>query len=66
MQQASEQAEKRNLKQVYLTASQDWEVDPMEEAERQGIELDMSSHDGKFEGQPYNLDFVVRKNVADE
>ena len=41
-------------------------MDPMEEAERQGIELDMSSHDGKFEGQPYNLDFVVRKNVADE
>ena len=38
----------------------------MEEAEKQGIDLDMSSHDGKFEGLPYNLDFVVKKNIADE
>ena len=30
--------------------------------EAEGINLDMSSHDGKIEGLPYNLDFVIRHN----
>ena len=38
--------------------------DLLEEAEKLGIELDMSSHDGKLAGLPYNLDFVVRNNSS--
>ncbi len=30
------------------------------EAEKEGLVLDMSSHDGKVEGLPYDLDFAVR------
>ena len=33
----------------------------MEEAEKAGITLDMSSHEGKDEGMPYSLEFVLRK-----
>ena len=33
-----------------------------EEAKKEGIYLDMSSHEGMLEGLPYNLDFTVRKN----
>ena len=32
-----------------------------EEADRNGIILDMSSHFGKLEGLPYVLDYIVRK-----
>lgn len=37
----------------------------MEEAEKQGIVLDMSSHDEKIDGLPYNLAFVMRKGKGD-
>ncbi len=30
-------------------------------AEQAGWVLDMSAHEGKLEGLPYNLDFVLRK-----
>lgn len=30
-------------------------------AEKNGIVLDMSKHEGLFEGLPFNLDFVLRK-----
>lgn len=30
-------------------------------AEEIGLVLDMSSHDNRFEGLPFNLDFVLRK-----
>lgn len=32
-----------------------------EEAEKAGMNLDMSSHDNKLEGLPYNLAFILRK-----
>lgn len=32
-----------------------------EEAEKEGLILDMSSHDGMLEGLPYDLDFTVRR-----
>lgn len=32
----------------------------MELLGKMGVELDMSSHDGKVEGLPYNLDFYVK------
>ncbi len=31
------------------------------EAAESGLSLDMSAHDGKFEGLPYNLDYIVKK-----
>ena len=34
----------------------------LQAAKAEGITLDMSSHDGKTEGLPYNLDFVIRHN----
>ena len=30
-------------------------------AEKNGMVLDMSKHEGTFEGLPFNLDFVLRK-----
>ena len=30
-------------------------------AEKNGITLDMSEHEGKLEGLPFNLDFILRK-----
>ena len=30
-------------------------------AEKNGITLDMSEHEGKLEGLPFNLTFIVRK-----
>lgn len=30
-------------------------------AEKAGIELDMSKHENKFEGLPFNLDYAVRR-----
>ena len=35
-----------------------------EEAEKEGVVLDMSKHDGKFEGLPYVLDFEVKHPKA--
>lgn len=32
----------------------------MELLEKMGVELDMSSHEGKVEGLPHNLDFYVK------
>lgn len=32
----------------------------IERLEKMGVELDMSSHDGKVEGLPHNLDFYVK------
>lgn len=32
----------------------------MELLKKMGVELDMSSHDGKVEGLPHNLDFYVK------
>lgn len=32
----------------------------MELLEKMGVKLDMSSHDGKVEGLPHNLDFYVK------
>lgn len=32
----------------------------MELLEKMGVELDMSSHEGKAEGLPHNLDFYVK------
>ncbi len=31
-----------------------------DKAEEKGLYLDMSEHDGKIEGLPYNLDFIVK------
>ena len=31
-----------------------------DEAEENGLELDMSKHENKLEGLPFNLDYVVR------
>ena len=33
-----------------------------EEAPKEGMELDMSAHEGRLEGLPYVLDFILRKN----
>lgn len=33
----------------------------LDAAKKEGIDLDMSKHDGKAEGLPYNLDFVIRQ-----
>ncbi len=33
----------------------------LDSAKKEGIDLDMSKHDGRVEGLPYNLDFVVRQ-----
>lgn len=32
-----------------------------EAAEKAGLTLDMSSHENKVEGLPFNLDFILRK-----
>jgi len=32
-----------------------------EAAEKAGLKLDMSSHEDKVEGLPFNLDFILRK-----
>ena len=32
-----------------------------DEAEKAGIELDMSKHENKVEGLPFNLDYAVRR-----
>lgn len=32
-----------------------------EAAEKTGLTLDMSSHENKVEGLPFNLDFILRK-----
>ena len=34
----------------------------LQAAKAEGITLDMSIHDGKIEGLPYNLDYVIRHN----
>ncbi len=31
-----------------------------DEAEKSGLELDMTKHEDKLEGLPFNLDYVVR------
>ena len=36
----------------------------LEAAKKEGIDLDMSKHDGKAEGLPYNLDFVIRQALS--
>ena len=35
--------------------------DIIEEVGKSGVVLDFSSHSGRVEGLPYNLDFVVRR-----
>ena len=32
----------------------------LDAVKKEGINLDMSKHDGRVEGLPYNLDFVIR------
>lgn len=36
----------------------------LDAAKKEGIDLDMSKHDGKAEGLPYNLDFVIRQALS--
>ncbi len=48
----------RNLRRHLL----DVHFELLKAAEKEGITLDMSSHDGKIEGLPYNLDFVIHHN----
>ena len=37
----------------------DVHFDLLEESENHGLFLDMSAHDDKFEGLPYNLNYIV-------
>lgn len=36
----------------------------LDTAKKEGIDLDMSKHDGRVEGLPCNLDFVIRQALS--
>lgn len=56
----------RDLIKVNLTIPELFEVQEavVKELKKHNIMLDYSKHDGKFEGLPFNLEFVKRTNLS--